>query len=141
MIERITSYGHPNVTGKHKTTLEVTKEKELSLRGDCIIGVGAEKGLMDLNERFKDLAMRVDAKMEVTLMAEDIKETITGWGHPDLTFTHPTDIVIRKSDFICSRTLMIKADKSSKELNRKLIEKLKNPNTRLETIIKIKTPL
>ncbi|HIP58595.1 MAG TPA: DUF371 domain-containing protein, partial [Archaeoglobus profundus] len=38
MKEVITAWGHPNITAKHRTTLEITKDEELSIRGDCIIG-------------------------------------------------------------------------------------------------------
>ena len=42
MQYKFKAYGHPNITAKHKTTLEFTKDKELSLRGDCIVGVKSD---------------------------------------------------------------------------------------------------
>jgi hypothetical protein len=62
----------------------------------------------------------------VDLKTENGHDEITGFGHEDLTLTHPTDIVIRKSDFTCSRTLMINADKAARDLDEKLIDDLKN---------------
>ena len=41
-MEIVIARGHPNIRATHKTTLEVTKEKELSPRGDCIIGICAD---------------------------------------------------------------------------------------------------
>jgi hypothetical protein len=41
--------------------------------------------------------------------------------------THPTDVVVRKSDYFCSRTLAVRADKAASDLSRELVEKLKNP--------------
>ena len=52
-------------------------------------------------------------------------DEIKGYGHPELTLDHPTDIVCRKSEFKCSRTLMIKADKAAIDLKKELIEDLK----------------
>jgi len=48
-----------------------------------------------------------------------------------LILTHPTDMVIRKSDYICNRTLAIRADKSANDLPRELVEKLKNPRQKV----------
>ncbi len=137
MIERITASGHRNVTSMHKTTLEVTMDAEISKRADCIIGVKADKGLKDLSEDFKNRARQKAARIQVTIKAGDAEERITGEGHPELTFSHETDMVIRKSDFICPRTLMIRADKSSNELNPKLTERLMDPNQKIEVFIEL----
>jgi hypothetical protein len=138
MIERIIAYGHENVTSRHRTTLEVTKDEEISKKGDCIIGVKADKGIADLSEEFKVTARDGSALIELTISANGVEEKITGRGHPELTFTHPTDMVARKSEFICDRTIMIKADKSSKELKRDLVERLKDPDQRIEVRIDVK---
>ena len=51
-----TCYGHENITAKHKTTLEFTKDKDLSLKGDCIVGVNADFDINKIKELiFKDL--------------------------------------------------------------------------------------
>jgi len=54
-----------------------------------------------------------------------------------LILTHPTDIVIRKSDYICNRTLAIRADKSAKDLPRELAEKLKNPQQKINVTLNL----
>jgi len=138
MTEQITAYGHINVHGTHKTTFEFTKETHLTPRGNCIIGVGADKGSINLSSNFKKHAQNPDTEITVTITADKVSETIKGRGHPNLTFTHPTDIVARTSEYTCSRTLMIKADKSSNQLNRNLIEKMKNPNQKIEIQISAK---
>jgi hypothetical protein len=43
-----TCYGHNNVISRHKTTLEFTKDEDLSLKGDCIVGVKADFSLKDI---------------------------------------------------------------------------------------------
>ncbi len=139
-METVTARGHENVLSLHKMTIEVTKEENLTKNGDCILGVGADRGLVDLSSSFKRSARNKNAKITVTFKAGDITETVTGTGHPDLTFAHETDIVIRKSDFICSRTLMIRAEKSSAEIDRKLINLLKDKNQKLTVKIEVTPP-
>ncbi len=138
MSEKITAFGHKNIRSTHKTTFEFTKDTKLTPRGNCIIGVASNKGSADLSARFKKEAQMPGAEIKVTITADEITEIIKGRGHPELTFAHPTDIVARTSDYICSRTLMIKADKSSKQLNKDLIEKVKNPNQKIEIQITVK---
>lgn len=132
LVERIVAYGHENVTSRHMTTIEITKEEELTKRGDCIIGVGADKGICDLSADFKDLARRSNSVIKAVFKVGDIEEVVVGSGHPDLSFTHRTDFVIRKSDFICSRTLMIGADRASVDLGYDLVKCLKSRDCVLE---------
>ena len=54
---------------------------------------------------------------------------IEGRGHENLILTHLEDIVIRKSDFVCPRTLAVKCDKSSDLIPREMILLLQNPKT------------
>ncbi len=35
--------GHKHVLSLHEKTLEITKDKELTPQGDCIVGVNSEK--------------------------------------------------------------------------------------------------
>ncbi|MBU4202226.1 MAG: DUF371 domain-containing protein [Candidatus Altiarchaeota archaeon] len=76
-----------------------------------------------------------DAVLEITIECGGISEILKAKGHHNLTLTHPTDMVVRKSDFICDRTLAIGADKASIDLDRELVEKLKRGS---EVIIKLK---
>ena len=131
----IRARGHENVTARHKTTLEFTKEEHLTPRGDCIIAVGADRGLQEFSKEFKNLLKDDDAVLEIRIECGGISETVRARGHSHLTLTHPTDMVVRKSDFICDRTLAIGADKASIDLDRGLIEKLKRGS---EVIIKLK---
>ena len=117
--------GHPNVTSAHKSTFEVTMDKEIGKTADCIIGVASEKSMTDFTPEFKRTMARADAHIKVILSTENAVDEIQGWGHPDLDLDHPTDIVCRKSDYVCSRTLMIKSDKAACDLDKKLIQDLK----------------
>ncbi|MBM4400405.1 MAG: DUF371 domain-containing protein, partial [Crenarchaeota archaeon] len=51
---------------------------------------------------------------------------------PQLTLSHPTDMVIRKSDYVCNRTLAVHADKAAQDLSRELVEKLRNPQQKVK---------
>lgn len=133
LTELIVAYGHKNVKATHKSTFEITKDKELSVRGDCVIAVSADKGLFDLRPGFKELLRREKAKLTIVIDAGTVTDTVKAFGSSRLILLHPTDIVVRKSDFICHRTLAVRADKAACDLSRALVEKLKNP----EQVVKI----
>ncbi|MBU7042165.1 MAG: DUF371 domain-containing protein [Theionarchaea archaeon] len=124
----ITAYGHKHILGTHATTLEITREKHLTPRGDCIIGVKSSHGLADLREELLPLR---GCSVQVHLSVEGIEDTITGFIHPDLGFRDETTIILRKSSYICPRTLLIDADKAARDINRQLIEKMKQPHQKM----------
>jgi len=132
----ITAKGHENVTGKHEKTIEITKEPTLTKQGDCIIGVSATKACVDLPISLKQ-KIQTGAKIKVTLKCGLVTDTVTGYGDPELSLTHTKDIVLRKSIFKCSRTLMIKADKACSDLKPELIKKLQKPSSKLNFRIEV----
>ncbi len=115
-------HGHKNILGTHRNTIEFTKESNLTLNGDCIIGVKADFDLHELKALVKKYS-----KLEIIITVEDLMEEFIADSNPDFNDEH--EIVIRKTDFISERTLGIKADKAVRDLNHKLINKLKNPET------------
>mgnify|MGYP000185598044 CR=1 FL=1 len=137
--EIITAYGHELIQATHETTFEITKDKSLTSRGDCIIAVRADKSVADLSREFKELAKKPGAEITITIKSNGKKERIKAYGDPRLSFTHPEDMVIRKSTYICSRTLAIKADKAAKDLSRELIEELKNPDRKVEITLTVRS--
>jgi hypothetical protein len=137
IIETIDAFGHENILSTHKTTLEITKEKHLTKRGDCIIAVKATKGALDLPIEFKEAARKENAKMTITIEADAVKEVINAQGSPHLLFSHPTDLVIRKSDYVCGRTLAVRADKAACDLSRQLVEKLRNPSQKIRIMLSV----
>lgn len=127
LTEIIVGYGHTNVLATHRTTVEFTKEAHLSKNGDCIIVVKADKALVDLSSQFKEKLRQPTSRLIVTIDVDGLKEQITAKGSPHLSLTHPTEMVIRKSDYTCARTLAIHADKAAHDLSRQLVKKLQNP--------------
>lgn len=138
VIEKIVARGHKNILATHKTTFEITREQEISARADCIIAVNANKAPMDLREEFKKHAKKIDAIIEVNIEVDGLIEQIKGKGSPQLTLSHPTDLVGRKSDFISDRTFLINSDKAAIDLDRRLVEKLKKPDTEITITLKVK---
>lgn len=133
---KIKSKGHKNVSSLHKSTFEITKDLEIGPTADCIIGVDMDESMLDFSKEFKEKIANSNTKIAVILDTPNAHDEIIGFGHEDLTLTHPTDIVCRTSDFTCSRTLMIKSSKAAKDLDLDLINDLKNEEI-LEVTIKI----
>jgi len=121
--------GHENIRSNHQKTIEITKESHLTPQGDCIVGVNAKSSCADLPDELKSKLKNLDSKVIFSIKVGDEDFVIEGKGHPDLILSHTEDLVIRKSDFICPRTLAVKCDKASDLLPRSMVKKLQNPNT------------
>jgi hypothetical protein len=137
LSETIIARGHENIRATHRTTFEITKESTLSKRGDCIIAVSANKALADLNPQFKENLRKEDAAITILIDAGGVAELVSASGSSQLILTHPTDIVVRKSGYVCSRTLAIRADKAACDLSRKLVEKLRNTTREVKITITV----
>jgi hypothetical protein len=122
--------GHENIRSNHKRTIEITKESELTLQGDCIIGVNANYSCSDLPENLKAKLQDPSSEVQFSIKVQEHEFVVKGKGHEDLVLTHPEDIVIRKSDFVCPRTLAVKCDKASDRLPREMVMLLQNPKTK-----------
>lgn len=107
----------------------------MGLAADCIVGVASKASLNDMPPKMKDAIRNEDAQIQIILETKNETDKIIGYGHPALTLDHPTDMVCRKSDYTCSRTLMIHADKAAMDLNPDLIKDLKSGKTLKVTII------
>jgi len=119
--------GHENIRSNHKKTIEITKESHLTSRGDCIVGVNATSSCADLPLELKEKLKNPDSKINFSIRVDDHEFLLEGRGHPELILSHAEDIVIRKSDFICPRTLAIKCDKASDLLPRDMVALLQDP--------------
>ena len=133
----MTASGHENIEATHPTTLEITKERGLSRRGDCIIAIGTDKSLADFSEEFKESLRQSNAKLTLTIEINGITEQISAHGSPNLILTHQSDMVVRKSSYIDNRTLAVNADKAACDLSRELVEKLQNPKQKARITLKV----
>jgi len=135
--ETIVAHGHENIQATHATTFEITKESRVSKKGDCIIAVSADKSIPDLSLDFRNILRRDDTKLTITIEAGDVVERIRALGSSKLILTHPLDIVVRKGDYTCSRTLAIHGDKAAGDLSREFVEKLKNPKQKVKITLTV----
>ncbi|MAG91464.1 hypothetical protein CMO83_02210 [Candidatus Woesearchaeota archaeon] len=124
------AYGHPNILGTHKTTLEFTKDGEITLKGDCIIGVKSDFELDKIKELIKGSK---NNKIKIIIEIKDKKEEINAELNP--RFNSNVELVIRKTGFVSERTLAINADKAAIDLDKDLINHLKEEDNKISIII------
>jgi uncharacterized protein len=112
-------FGHSNITSKHKNTFEFTKDEEISLKADCIVGVKADYDIKELK-----IFLKGKDKIKIIMSVDDLKEEVNCIVNKE--FNDEKEIVIRKSDFSSKRTLGIRADKASSDFSKEFVEKLEN---------------
>lgn len=122
-----TCSGHENILSTHKNTLEFTKDTNLTLKGNCIVGVNSNFIEKQIKEVLKW------NKIKIIVECHGIKDEIEGIVNKE--FSSKDEIVIRKSNFISNRTLVIMANKGSTDLNRKLINQMKSKNAKTTVIL------
>ena len=128
--DEVTFYGHPNVRSLHTKTIEITKDEHLTPRGDCIIGVRANKACADLNESLKNRLKSNSVVVKTEIIVENESFLITGMGDNRLSLLNLHDIVIRRTKFACPRTMSVLCNKASSEVPRKMVEKLQDRDTK-----------
>ena len=130
-------YGHQNVSSTHRTTIEFTTESDLSTKGDCILAVKSTCSLRNLPDNLKE-KMKIDGQtITVILDVGQIQEKIIGYGNSKLSFTDENALIIRKSSFVCSRTLMINSHKAACDISRDIVNSLTNPSNVLTITIQV----
>lgn len=128
-VEIVRAWGHGNITATHRSTVEITKRADLSLRGDCIVGVRADKSVADLNSDFKAIVRREGSILVIIIKASGYEDIILAEGSSKLLLDDDEKIIIRKSSYVDRATLCVRANKSAADLDRRLVESLRNPAT------------
>ena len=118
--------GHKNVRSTHRTTIEITRDESLSVRGDCIVGVSGTMGCLDLPDDIKAGLRNNSSVVRVRIMVNGDVFVVSGRGSSDLTLTHSHDIVLRKSGFVCPRTLAVRCDAASSDMPRRMVRNLQD---------------
>ncbi len=136
VVESLEAFGHLNVTATHTSTFEVTKALTLTRRGNCVIAVNATKGLEAFDPRFKAMLKDDCATIVFKLWVAGRSFTAHGYGCKALILTHPTDIVCRKSGYVCERTLMIGSDKAASDIPRYIVSLLRDPKHKIRITLK-----
>ncbi len=123
--ETIRAYGHPMIRATHRTTFEITKDPYLTPRGDCIIGINADKSVDDLDPRVKDMIRRDNAIIIIVLRVGQVQDIVLAQGSAKLQLSDQRRIIIRKSTYVEPATLAIRANKAARDINRVLIDMLR----------------
>lgn len=129
--DRVTAKGHQAIKALHPTTLELTKDSYLTERGDCIIGVNLDRGVFELDSNLKNALKKKSSVVVLILRVDNITDAVLAQGHENLVLSDNRRIIVRRSSYIDPATLAINANKSSRDIRRDLVEKLKDPKTTL----------
>lgn len=124
VTETVRAQGHEHVTGTHTSTLEVTSDDWLTPAGDCIIAVEAGRVPNDFGDEFVDACRSAGATITATITVDEYEQTVTGHGHPDLTFDSDRSMVLRTSEYVDDRTVMVGAETAAEGMDRDLIAAL-----------------
>jgi uncharacterized protein len=139
ILEEIGFSGHEMVTATHPTTIEITTERWLTPRGDCVIGVGADKGLAQLSPRTREAIAADGSEVRLTIVAPGGEFGVTASGSRLLPLESRDAVVIRRSDFVCGRTLAIRADAAARDIPREIVRSLRSPAARGTLRIEVAT--
>lgn len=129
--EVIRARGHPNIRATHRSTLEITRDHDLTPRGDCIIGVEADKSAFELSDFFKDCIRSDGSVLIMVIEVEGFRDIILAHGHYLLELSDTRRVIIRKSNYVDRATLGIKASKAAVDIKRELVERLRNREVEL----------
>ena len=122
-MEVVRARGHPNITAKHRTTMEVTRDPEITRRADCVIGVSADKGLSDVAGWLKSHLL-LGLPVRIIIEVEGSSFSLLAFGDERLTFESEREIVIRRSEYVDGRTLAVRATASARDLPRSMVRML-----------------
>lgn len=81
-----------------------------------------------MDENFKKTIARNDTLVRITICVGNRVLEVRTKGHKYLTLEDENDIVVRKSDFICPRTLAIGSDKAANDIPKDMIAMLRREN-------------
>ncbi|WP_458206741.1 DUF371 domain-containing protein [Haladaptatus sp. NG-SE-30] len=124
MEETIHARGHENVSAKHASTFEVTTDDFLTPAGDCILAIEADRAPADFDPEFVEACRDPEATITVTIEGNGHEETVTGQGHPDLTFGSHRSMVGRTSDYVDEQTVVVGAEFAAEGFDRELVTAL-----------------
>jgi hypothetical protein len=123
-VEVVRAHGHENVTAEHASTLEVTSDDYLTPAGDCILGIEADRTPADFSASFVAACQDAEATITATIEAAGHASDVVGRGDPDLSFENERSHVVRTSDYVDDRTVMVGADAAAADLDRGLVAAL-----------------
>lgn len=123
--------GHENIRATHVKTMEFTKDTDLSIQGDCIVGINADFKLDELKKfkgKVKFVLSAVDP--ETNEIIESVHKCKV-----NQNFESDHEIVLRKSTFQSDRTFGFFLNRGSNRVERKIIELLQKKVSKLTVTI------
>jgi hypothetical protein len=114
---RLTAVGHPDVTGRHEKTLELTAEAAITARATCVLGVSA--GPLP-----GDLAM-LRGRVRLTIAVGDTTAVVDGEVNPGYRSTER--VIVRRSDQLDPDTFLVNASAAAADLPADLLSALAVP--------------
>jgi hypothetical protein len=124
MKQRVRAVGHEHVTAEHTSTLEVTSDDWLTPAGDCILGIEATAVPAAFEGPFVSACQSREATITARLRVDGREQVIEGRGHPEMTFENDRSLVVRTSDHVDDRTVMIDADAAAADVDRAIVDAL-----------------
>ena len=136
MYQRVRAVGHEHVSAEHTSTLELTRDDWLTPAGDCILGIEANAVPATFKTEFVSACQSHDARISATIRVDGHEQRVEGSGHPDLSFENERSMVIRTSDYIDDRTIMIGADVAAAGIDRDIVAALEE-GAGLECVLEV----
>ncbi len=123
ICEIVEARGHKLIRCTHRNTIEITKDKEITEKGTCIIACKSNKAVRDL-ENIRELLKNDKTIVVVKFHIKDIEDIVICRGSKNLILTNDRKIIIRKSNYIDDATLCIESNKASIDIDRRIIHYL-----------------
>ncbi len=124
MEERISAVGHEHVSADHASTFEVTTDDFLTPAGDCILAIDADRAPASFDDAFVEACQDANATITATVDVDGLTQSVTGSGHPELTFESDRSAVARASEYVDERTVMVNAEYGAIGINDGIVDAL-----------------
>lgn len=121
----------------HASTIEITREGELSPGGDCVLGVRASGACSDIPDIMKKRLKDPDTRVRLRIIVDNMAFDMQARGSQNLTLEHTGDIVIRRSSFCCPRTMAVGANAAADAIPREMVRALCKPGARGRLLVSV----
>jgi hypothetical protein len=123
---RLTAAGHPDVTGRHEKTLELTAEGAITARATCILGVSAGPlpGSLPL----------LRGRVRLSVAAAGLTADVEGEVNPG--YASADRLVVRRGDQLDPDTFLVNATAAAADLAPDLLAALREPGAPIEVTVR-----
>ena len=118
--------GHPNITGTHDKTLELTRDVDITRRATCVLGVASTHDDLTL--------LQLRGRVQVTLECDGIRDEFAATMSP--FFLGDSSLVFRRAAGLRGRTIGFDASKTAAGIDRALIARLGAADRELHVTIR-----